>query len=598
MLSSRISRKIKTVVTTLLGVLFLTAVFTWFVPHVLAQASLGLEFTQGSGLGTVDVKILIARIVRIILGFLGIIAVIINIYAGYLWMTSQGEEEKIEKAKKILLNGIIGLVIVLSSYLIVSYVINRFTEATIVGNEPVNNRNDYIYNGEALGGGILENVFPEPGSNGVPRNVLIMVTFKEDIDPETVLNSGNVPAACNGFADGTCGFLKSFNINGSIEPSVKIINRSQNNQVLATDEVVAMTNDNRTFVFDPVAYLGSGNGDTNYSINLTDQIRKTDDSPAFLPGGYLWSFGVSSNLDLVPPRIASVLPVFQGMVAKNTTVQINFSEAINAISATGVATGNPQQPFNNVLISYTDQNNNILYMSGTAVISNRFRTIEFTSSIPCQLPEGFETNSCGVVPTCFPGPEDFEILVTAAQVNANGETIDLLSGITDAAGNSLDGNSNGRAEGPATDNYRSYFSTTADLDLTPPFITAISPVQADLLVPKNFLIEADFNEMISAGSVISDHFKIFETSCNGSPDFPQSVGCYPAGGFSVYKEDVNNTSRALLRTYNPYLDGLKSYNPRLNTQIKDLYQNCFNPAIGPCVGDQDSPGCPQFSPIN
>ena len=164
--------------------MFLTAVFTWFVPHVLAQASLGLEFTQGSGLGTVDVKILIARIVRIILGFLGIIAVIINIYAGYLWMTSQGEEEKIEKAKKILLNGIIGLVIVLSSYLIVSYVINRFTEATIVGNEPVNNRNDYIYNGEALGGGILENVFPEPGSNGVPRNVLIMVTFKEDIVPK------------------------------------------------------------------------------------------------------------------------------------------------------------------------------------------------------------------------------------------------------------------------------------------------------------------------------------------------------------------------------------------------------------------------------
>ena len=598
MLSSQISRKTKTVAMVLLRALFLAAVFTWFVPHVLAQASLGLEFAQDSGLGTVDLKILIARIVRIILGFLGIIAVIINIYAGYLWMTSQGEEEKIEKAKKILLNGIIGLVIVLSSYLIVSYVISRFTEATTAGNEPTNNRNDYIYNGEALGGGILENVFPEPGSNGAPRNVLIMVTFKEDIDSETVLDSDNVPAACDGFADGTCGFLKSFNVNGQIEPSIKIINRSQNNQILAAAEVVAMTNNNRTFVLDPVAYLGSENGDTNYSINLTDQIRKTGGSPAFLPGGYLWSFGVSSNLDVIPPRVESVMPAAQPAVAKNTTVQINFSEAINAVSATGVATGNPDQPFNNILIQYTDQNNNVLYMSGTARISNRFRAIEFTSSIPCQLPPGQQVNSCGMVPTCFPGPEDFQVLVKAAEVNENGETINLLSGITDAAGNSLDGNSNGVAEGPDEDNYAGNFSTTADLDLTPPFITAINPAQADLLAPKNSLIEASFNEMISAGSVVSDNFRVFETSCNSDPDFPQSVGCYPSGGFSVYKEDFNNTSKVLLRTYNPYLDGLKSYNPRLNTQIKDLYQNCFNPAVGPCIGDQDSPGCPHPQPIN
>jgi len=112
------------------------------------------------------------------------------------------------------------------------------------------------------------------------------------------------------------------------------------------------------------------------------------------------------------------------------------------------------------------------------------------------------------------------------------------------------------------------------------------------------VVAASFNEMISAGSVVSDNFRVFETSCNSDPDFPQSVGCYPSGGFSVYKEDFNNTSKVLLRTYNPYLDGLKSYNPRLNTQIKDLYQNCFNPAVGPCIGDQDSPGCPHPQPIN
>jgi len=588
---SVISQKRKTVAITLVGALCLATVFVLFAPHVSAQASLGLEFPQASGLGTTDLKMLIARIVRIVLGFLGIAAVIINIYAGYLWMMSQGEEEKIEKAKKILLNGVIGLAIILSSYLIVSYVISRFSEAINSGPDQAGGRNDYIYNGEALGGGILENVFPEPGSNGVPRNVLIMVTFKEAIEAATILDNNNVPAACNGFAAGTCGFLKTFNVNNQEVPSVKIINRSQNNQVLAANQVVAMTNNNHTFVFDPVAYLGSESGDTNYSVNITDQVRKTGGSPAFLPGGYLWSFGVSSVLDVTPPRVESIVPGAQGAVAKNTTVQINFSEAVNAVSATGMATGNPNQPFNNILIQYTDANNNVLYMSGTAKISNRFRTIEFTSSIPCQLPAGFKTNSCGVVPTCFPGPEDFQVLIKAAQVNDNHETTNLLSGITDSTGNSLDGNNNGIADGPDADNYSGNFSTTADLDLTPPRITAIAPAQATALAPKNSPIEADFNEIISAGSVVSDNFRIFETSCNGSADFPQDSSCYPAGGFGVYKEDVGNTSKVLLRTYDPYLDGLKSYNPRLNTQIKDLYQNCFNPATGPCSAGQNSPGC-------
>jgi len=590
MLSVKISQKRKTVAIALSGALFLAAVFI-FAPHVFAQASLGLEFNQASGLGTVDLKVLIARIVRIILGFLGIVAVIINIYAGYLWMTSQGEEEKITKAKKILLNGIIGLVIILSAYLIVSYVINSFTEAIGNGNEQVDNRNDYIYNGEALGGGILENVFPEPGSNGAPRNVLIMATFKEAIDPASVLESNNAPAVCNGFAEGSCGFLKSFNVNGQDVPSIRIINRSQNNQVLAANQVVAMTNDNYTFIFDPVAYLGSEGGDTNYSINITDQIRKTGGLSAFLPGGYLWSFGVSSNSDATPPRVESVIPTDQEAVAKNTTVQINFSEAINAVSATGVATGDPDQPFNNILIRYIDQNNNTLYMSGVARISNRFRTIEFTSNIPCQLPNDQRVNSCGVVPTCFPGLEDFEVLVKAATVNDNGETVNLLSGITDSAGNSLDGNVNGIAEGPETDNYSSNFSTTAGFDLIAPRITDVQPAQANITTPQNSLISADFNEIISASSVVSDNFKIFESSCNAVGEFPENASCYPAGGFSVYKEDIGNTSKVLLRTYDPYLDSLKSYNPRLNTQIKDLYQNCFNPAVGPCVEGQDSPGC-------
>lgn len=129
------------------------------------------------------------------------------------------------------------------------------------------------------------------------------------------------------------------------------------------------------------------------------------------------------------------------------------------------------------------------------------------------------------------------------------------------------------------------------MDLTPPRVNTIAPAQGSAAAPKNSLIRADFNEIISAGSVVSDNFKIFETVCNNNINFPTNPTCYPAGGFSVYKEDQSNSSSVLLSTYDPYLDGLKSYNPRLNSQIKDLYQNCFYPAAGPCVAGQNSPGC-------
>jgi len=47
-----------------------------------------------------------------------------------LWMTSGGNEEKIEKAKKILVSSIIGLTIVLAAYAITYFVIDAVLKAT------------------------------------------------------------------------------------------------------------------------------------------------------------------------------------------------------------------------------------------------------------------------------------------------------------------------------------------------------------------------------------------------------------------------------------------------------------------------------------
>ena len=100
-----------------------------FLTHT-ARAQVSIDFpTSFAGFSTQDVKVVIQNIIKIILGFLGIITIIIILYGGFLWMTSFGEEDKIDRSKKLISAGVIGLVIVLASYAISAFVINSLTGA-------------------------------------------------------------------------------------------------------------------------------------------------------------------------------------------------------------------------------------------------------------------------------------------------------------------------------------------------------------------------------------------------------------------------------------------------------------------------------------
>jgi uncharacterized membrane protein len=72
----------------------------------------------------------IADVIRIILGFLGIIFLILILYAGFMWMTSAGNEEKISNAKKTMVAAVIGAAIVLAAYAITYFVISNLLIAT------------------------------------------------------------------------------------------------------------------------------------------------------------------------------------------------------------------------------------------------------------------------------------------------------------------------------------------------------------------------------------------------------------------------------------------------------------------------------------
>lgn len=90
----------------------------------------GDEFASTAGLGEANLVDTIAQIIRIALGFLGVIAVVIILLGGFKWMTSQGNDTKVGDAKKLVYSGIIGLVIIISAYAIASFVIESIINAT------------------------------------------------------------------------------------------------------------------------------------------------------------------------------------------------------------------------------------------------------------------------------------------------------------------------------------------------------------------------------------------------------------------------------------------------------------------------------------
>lgn len=120
--------------TTSIKILLATflVVGLWFSKaHIVqAQVDLGLNFAGQIGLSNQDPRVTVAKVIRVGLGLLGIIAICLLLYAGYLWMTARGNEEKVATAKKLLINATIGLAIILAAFGIASFILSQLINAT------------------------------------------------------------------------------------------------------------------------------------------------------------------------------------------------------------------------------------------------------------------------------------------------------------------------------------------------------------------------------------------------------------------------------------------------------------------------------------
>lgn len=78
-----------------------------------------------------DPFFLISTIINIVLSFLGVTFLILMVYGGYMWMTAAGDEQKVDKAKDLIKNAIIGLIVVLAAYAISYFVLGELGGSTL-----------------------------------------------------------------------------------------------------------------------------------------------------------------------------------------------------------------------------------------------------------------------------------------------------------------------------------------------------------------------------------------------------------------------------------------------------------------------------------
>jgi hypothetical protein len=89
----------------------------------------GFEAVNGriTGLFQGELREVILRVLAVVLDVIAFVAVIIIVIAGVRLIVSQGEDDAVDKSKKTILYVVIGLIIILLSRLIVSFVLNIIT---------------------------------------------------------------------------------------------------------------------------------------------------------------------------------------------------------------------------------------------------------------------------------------------------------------------------------------------------------------------------------------------------------------------------------------------------------------------------------------
>ena len=126
--------KEKVVYVLIILILFL-ALSGFLIEKKAAFAQLDLEKLKSTageaGLGTqTDIATIVGKIIKVVFSLVGIILVVLMIAGGFMWMTSAGNAEKVDKAKKLMSSVLIGLIIIILAYSISYFIIGKLSGVT------------------------------------------------------------------------------------------------------------------------------------------------------------------------------------------------------------------------------------------------------------------------------------------------------------------------------------------------------------------------------------------------------------------------------------------------------------------------------------
>lgn len=557
-------------------------VFTALHPALAQSAATQLAASAtAAGVSDTSLPIIIARVIRVFLGTLGIIFTVVILYAGWIYMTAQGDDTKLKQSKNMIKNGVIGMVICLSAFTITTFILNRLLAGfqSFGGGASVADQYSEPLSG-SLGAGIIESHYPERNAIDVPRNTRIMVTFKEPLNPADIISGYDANPASTDLNVDNVQIYRTADVD------------SVDTLKLASSGVTVTMNETATiFVFDPVELLGSSTDDTNYTVALSNAIRKSDATAAFVgaySAGYEWAFEVSTEVDLTPPRIVSVIPRESGTDARNITLSITFDEAMDPVAGTGTyAAGSETDTFSNVTVDSTTTASGY-HVDGTYAISNGYKTVEFTPTEACGV------DPCGDTIYCLPATADGSD--DALTVTAKAATVSLtdapqaepigvsFDGLVDAAANSLDGDEDGIGEGPSEDT-RDWANTISnEINDTVPTIVEMHPDILEEEATNDAPITVEFSVPMRSSTLNTETVSLW-------PD-PWYEFWFTTGKTDFLNEDGDTlyTTASVDHPAMVSIDDLGwAYDPVVMRGVKSAYQICMYPPRGPALDETVTP---------
>ncbi len=86
----------------------------------------GADMTNSGGSAKQDLPDVITTIINVMLFIAGALAVIMIIYGGIRYITAHGDEKQVKVAKDTIVYSVVGLIIAIIAYALVTFIFNRF----------------------------------------------------------------------------------------------------------------------------------------------------------------------------------------------------------------------------------------------------------------------------------------------------------------------------------------------------------------------------------------------------------------------------------------------------------------------------------------